>query len=144
MNENDWLDKVRADTATAATEYPEHTWLVNQPDPNDIPAVIDREGIAWVWGPSPEDPDEYAYEWVRQAWTLIGDGKYLTGPSLCPEWVDDVLQFAPIRAATPEDDLSTRYRYYPDGWKDGGPRGEVVVLSHSEYVNLVISKMAAS
>ena len=127
--EQEWEEELAERYVKARAEQPEFEWI--EKEPPDRSPVVDCDGRVWVWqdGDEDEDDDDYAQSWVRQCWTLMGkDGRYMSGPPIGAEWDYDVLDYAPIRKATPDDDLSIKYLYYPDGWENGAPQGEPVLL----------------
>lgn len=103
-------------------------------------ALIDGEGLVWMYQLDPEnDYEDEDMAWVRQSQEMLG-GRYLVGPIIerdAEEDWDCLLQYGPLRIATDEDDLSWKFVYATGGYDNGRRVGPEVHLNEEEHNALV-------
>jgi hypothetical protein len=75
------------------------TWDDGDPEPRDHPAIVDSDGVTWLYLPDQDGCG--GYEWVQRLFTHY-DG-YVTGGSLGYDWSDILEEYGPVREATDEE-----------------------------------------
>lgn len=87
------------------------TWTEGDPEPADHPAVVDNDGITWLWDVEDDWPT-----WTRMQVThhTRDDGQpgAVIGFTTEFEWSDLLIDYGPLREATEDEarHLTVRYK----------------------------------
>lgn len=137
MTEDEFIAEMTKKYELARELQPNRIWIWNEVDAKRQP-LIDADGFAWVWEWDGEDFDDQdnpdRWSWRQRKVTFSLAAKYLMGPQLNSEWDYDVLPCGPLRLAESDDDISLKFLWYPDGYKNGSPQGEPIVLDRHDDV----------